>query len=65
MFKNLKAEMARHSITMDKLSENLNLPRASVYNRLSGKTEFKVSEVQIILSMFPSLSYEYIFEKSE
>lgn len=65
MFKNLEVELARNSISRSRLSKELNLPQKELYMKLSGKTEFKLSEILIIQKMLPNCSLEYLFNSIE
>ena len=44
----LKAEMAKNNDTQSSLAKALGLPESAVSNRLNGKIEFRVSEIQSI-----------------
>lgn len=45
---NLRAEMARRGIRQTDLAEVLGMSQASLSNRLAGKAEWKLSELQVI-----------------
>lgn len=66
MFENLKAEMARKTITMSDLSidKELNLSYETIRNKFSGKTEWTKREMFLIKrKYFPDKSIEYLFEQ--
>lgn len=44
----LKAECARHCITLDKLASRIGISKASLYRKMTGKSEFSRNELQAI-----------------
>ena len=65
MFSNLNAEMARNKMTIKILSEKTNIPYESLKNKMSGKTEFKRSEMMAIKNEFQKCSLDYLFEEEK
>lgn len=65
MFPNLNAEMARKDMTMKSLSEETNITYDSMKNKMKGKTEFTLSEMNRIKDKFPGCSMDYLFEYKE
>ncbi len=66
MFENLKAEMARKTITMADLSidKELNLSYETIRNKFLGKTEWNKREMWLIKKKyFPEKTIEYLFEQ--
>lgn len=63
MFNNLNAEIARAGIKKTDLAKELGISINSLTNKLNGKQEFKLSEVQIILKLFPEKNIDDLFEK--
>lgn len=63
MFNNLNAEIARAGIKKTDLAKELGISINSLTNKLNGKQEFKLSEVQIILKLFPEKNIDNLFEK--
>lgn len=62
MFPNLNAELARNKITVKTLSEITGINYESLKNKVSGKTEFKRSEMyHIKKEVFPNYSIDYLF----
>ena len=58
LYKNIKAEMGRHDLTIKELATNLGLSTNSVSFKLNGKREFTLSEIERIASLFDcSLDY--------
>lgn len=65
MFSNLKAEMARNTITMADLSidTKLGLSYESIRNKFLGKTEWTRKEMwHIKKEYFPDKTIEYLFQ---
>lgn len=64
MLKNLQAEMARSSITVDQIADEISVSVRTVYNKLKCSTEFQRDEMFIIRdTFFPKLGVEYLFTK--
>lgn len=62
MFPNLNAELARNKLTVKSLSKITGINYESLKNKVSGKTEFKRSEMyQIKKDAFPEYSIDYLF----
>ena len=55
----LKAEIARNSLTIPKLAEMIGLDKKTLYSRISGETAFKQPEIAAI-SQILNLSEESI-----
>lgn len=62
MFKNLNAELARKGINVNILANFLGVTPKTIRNKLCGKTEFTLSELQKISKIFPECSMDYLFE---
>ena len=45
----LEYEMKSRGITTEKLCEDLNISRSAFYRKRNGKTEFTLSEIQMII----------------
>lgn len=65
MFYNLKAEMARKNVRAKHLSELLCISIKSVNNKLSGRTEFTLSEIMKISKVFHDIPTFELFERKE
>lgn len=57
-YPNLLAEMARQGETRKKLGELLGLPAPSITKRLSGDTEWSISEIEKICEHYGKDYYE-------
>ena len=66
MFNNLKAEMARESVTNEMIANKISIHIASVSSKLNGKTEWTRREMfEIKNHFFPELSVDYLFQRSD
>lgn len=62
MFKNLKAEMARSGKTNEDLAKVTGIDKASISNKMNGKTEWTRREMYSIKTeLFPECSIDYLF----
>ena len=61
---NINAEMVRRRIRKPEVAAALGINQKTFRNKLSGKSEFTFSEVQMVRdTFFPDLSLEYLFER--
>lgn len=71
MYKGIKIEMIKHDLNMEKLAKVLNISTASVSNKMSKKTQWKLAEAKKLVDFFNSkgsdLTVESLFfsEKSD
>lgn len=66
MFPNLKAEMTRNQINQKDLAELLNLNKATISDKMTGKVDFWFLECKKIRDFyFCNLSLDYLFEPKE
>ncbi len=65
MFSNLKAELARHNIKSKELATALGVSEKTVSNKLYGRSEFTLSEINAISILLPDCELSYLFQKSE
>lgn len=68
-YKNLRAEMVRNGISKHEVLELLEISNNTYYSKMTGRTEFKLSEVEKILALFyrksgKVYSVEYLFDTS-
>lgn len=61
MFKNLEAEMVRNGISKEMIAEKLSISRKGLYLKLSGKTDFTLTEIKKIQELMPQFTLEYLF----
>lgn len=66
MYRNLEAEMVRHSISRKDVATFLNVRYATVIDKLSGRYPFRLEEaLDIKRKLFPKLSIEYLFQSED
>lgn len=62
-YKNLRAEMARHGVTVRQIAELLGVRFATVSDKLNGRSRFFTDEaIRIKQHFFPNCSLEYLFD---
>lgn len=66
IYKNLRAEMVRNGISKHDIMKLLEISSNTYYSKITGRTEFKLSEVEKILALFyhksgKVFSVEYLF----
>ena len=66
-YKNLRAEMVRNGISKHEVQKLLEISNNTYYSKMTGRTEFKLSEVEKILALFyrksgKVYSVEYLFD---
>ena len=64
LYPELVGEMAKHGDTQQKLAEIIGITYASVCRRLSGKSEWTISEVDKICKYYDK-DYYTLFKKNE
>jgi hypothetical protein len=63
MFNNLQAAMDEKDITRTQLAAILGIDIKSVTNKMSGTTEWKLSEILEINSLFPKYRQDWLFKQ--
>ena len=68
-YKNLRAEMVRAGISKHEVQKLLEISNNTYYSKMTGRTEFKLSEVEKLLALFyrksgKVYSVEYLFDTS-
>lgn len=64
-YPNLQMEMLRNKITQEDIAEALHLSRAGVNKKMTGKSEFKLSEAFLIAGrFFPGQDIRYLFQRT-
>lgn len=58
---NLKAEIARGDLKTKDLAQHLSISVRTINYKLSGETEFTLSEMMKLKEIFPDNSLEYLF----
>lgn len=63
MYWNIIAEMARNNMTREDLAKKMGISIATLRKKIKGKSDFKNSEIEILLSVFGNgVTFEYLFE---
>lgn len=62
LYPNLRAEMARNGESAEDLAKLLNVASLTVYNKLNGNTDFKLTEINTICEHYNS-DYYTLFKK--
>lgn len=65
MFNNLRNELRTKNISLAAYSKIIGCNEKSVQNKLSGVTEFTLSEIKATLDVFPEFRLEYLFAVEE
>lgn len=66
MYRNVRAEMARHGITLEKMGAAIGVSDSAMSQKLSGKCVITVEEAKKIRDFIDkNLSIEYLFEVAE
>ena len=68
MLSNLEAEMARNNLRQIDLAVSVGVSPKTIFNKMSGKTEFTAKEMRVIQGMLPrskELTLDYLFAVSE
>lgn len=63
MFTNLVAEIAKKGLKKTEIASRLGMTPETLKNKLTGKTEFTLDEIKILLNIFSGYSMEYLFHK--
>ena len=62
-YPNLVGEMARHGDTQRTIADLLNTSYNSIWRRLTGRTEWTISEIDILCEHYKK-SYDELFKKN-
>lgn len=65
MFANLNAEFTKNNLTRRFVADKLHISENTLRNKILGKQEFKLSEIQIILELIPGKNIDYLFSKDK
>lgn len=66
MLANLRSEMYKRKITIEKMADFLGIHRNSVSNKLEGNTEFSIEEAfKLRDEFFGDLGMDYLFKKDD
>lgn len=62
MISNIKAEMARYSLTMEKVAAELGMSTVSLSNKLHGRTAWLLPEAKKLVDVFNCRGSHYTIE---
>lgn len=65
MYKNIEKAMEEKDMTRTHLAAILGVDIKSITNKMSGATEWKLSEVKKIRDLFPKYSFEWLFKEEK
>lgn len=65
MFPNLNAELSRNGISTKQFAKILGVSPKTANNKLAGRTEFTLSEIQTISRTFPEVTIGYLFQTKQ
>lgn len=65
LFKNLEVEMFKRSMSTANLAKRVGISESAMRNKITGRNDFKFSEILKILDVFPGLEWKYLFEREE
>lgn len=65
VFANLNAEFTKNNLTRRFIADKLHINENTLRNKILGKQEFKLSEIQIILELLPGKTIDYLFSKDK
>ncbi len=65
MFKNIEKALEEKELTRTQLAAILNVDIKSITNKMSGTTEWKLSEIRKIQELFPKYTMEWLFKQEE
>lgn len=57
----LEGEIAKNGIDKKELAKKLGLSMRAFYSKMLGNNDFKLSEIKVILSVFPDVPFEKLF----
>lgn len=64
MFRNIRVEMARQNLTINKMSKLIQISRTTLSEKLSGKRKINLNEALCIArKCFPECDLYYLFEE--
>lgn len=61
LFKNLEVEMFKRDMSTANLAKRVGISESAMRNKITGRNDFKFSEILKILDVFPGLEWKYLF----
>ena len=63
MFRNLNAELSRIGMKTEAFARVIGVSKKTANNKLAGRTEFTLSEIEKTAALFPNVSIDYLFAR--
>lgn len=65
MYPNLELEMFKQKVTVRDLAKRIGISESSMHNKLKGRNEFLLSEIEKILDIFPDVPWRVLFARAD
>ena len=65
MYPNLELEMFKRKVTVRDMAKRIGISESAMRNKIKGRNEFLLSEVEKILDIFPEVSWRVLFASEE
>lgn len=65
MYPNLELEMFKRKVTVRDLAKRIGISESSMHNKLKGRNEFLLSEIEKILDIFPEVNWRVLFARAD
>ncbi len=65
MYPNLELEMFKRRVTVRDLAKRIGISESSMHNKLKGRNEFLLSEIEKILDIFPEVNWRVLFARAD
>lgn len=65
MYPNLELEMFKRKVTVRDLAKRIGISESSMHNKIKGRNEFLLCEVEKILDIFPDVSWRVLFARAD
>lgn len=65
MYPNLELEMFKKKVTTRQLADACGISESAMRNKIKGRNEFLLSEIEKILDIFPDVSWNVLFARAD
>lgn len=65
MYPNLELEMFKQKVTTRQLADACGICESAMRNKIKGRNEFSLREVEKILDIFPGVNWRVLFARSD
>lgn len=65
MYPNLELEMFKHKVTTRQLAAACGISESAMRNKLKGRNDFLLCEVEKILEIFPDVNWRVLFARED